>query len=65
MPTIKVQASDLEKVLDVLRAAEKHHRSRDEMNAALHLAPAARYSPLTSEIEAAADRIGALLLESS
>lgn len=61
METIEVQRSDLEKVLDVLRKAEQHHVSRDESNAALHLAPATRLSPLTSSLQAERERVEKLL----
>jgi hypothetical protein len=58
---IEVHRSDLEKILDVLTIAAAHHVARDEMNAALHLAKAARYSPLTSELLAERDRVTELL----
>ena len=57
---IEVHRGDLEKVYDALDNAVRHHKARDEMNAALHLA-APRYSPLASQLEAAKERIGALL----
>lgn len=60
---IEVHRSDLEKIHDVLVAAARHHEARDESNAALHLAPSARLSPLTSELVAARDRVEALLKE--
>jgi len=63
--TIPVHRSDLEKIRDVLAAATRHHVNRDESNAALHLAARARYSPLTSELEAAHERVEALLAPTS
>ena len=62
---MEVHRSDLEKIRDVLAAATRHHVSRDESNAALHLAAQARYSPLTSELEAAYERVEALLTVST
>jgi len=58
---VVVHVSDLEKIADVLTVALRHHRARDEMNAALHLQTTARYSPLTSEIEAALERTVGLM----
>lgn len=58
---IEVHRSDLLKILDVLNTARRHHELRDEMNAALHLATHARWSPLTSELAANADRVRFLL----
>jgi len=58
---IGVHRSDLEKIHDVLVMAARHHEARDNSNAALHLAPTARLSPLTSELLAARDRVAALL----
>lgn len=56
-----VQRSDLEKVLDVVAKARLHHALRDRSNAALHLAETVRYSPLTSELSAAEDRLRGIL----
>jgi hypothetical protein len=50
-PVTAVEIRDLTKMSDVLKVAVAHHRARDEMNAALHLAGQTRYSPLTSELE--------------
>lgn len=58
---VEVHRSDLEKILDVLNITLRHHVARDEMNACLHLAQAARWSPLTSELMAERDRVAALL----
>lgn len=57
MVVIDVERSDLEKVHDVLAAALRFHRARDESNAALHLAGQVRYSPLTSQLESEYDRL--------
>jgi hypothetical protein len=56
-----VDRSDLSKLFDVLEAAYRHHRARDESNGVLHLAKETRYSPLTSELSAALDRLKGLL----
>lgn len=58
---IEVHRSDLDKIMDALGAARRHHESRDEMNAALHLSHQPRWSPLTSELASAYDRVRALL----
>lgn len=60
---MEVHESDLTKIHDVLAVATRHHIARDEMNAALHLAPTARYSPLTSELASATERLEAILEE--
>lgn len=56
MRVVSVPISELEKVRDVLEQELRFHKSRDEMNAALHLGQT-RYSPLTSEVEATRDRV--------
>ena len=61
--SIKVHRSDLEKILDVLTVAARHHEARDESNALLHLSTSTRFSPLTSELMAERDRVAALLKE--
>ncbi len=61
LSTVEVDRSDLEKIADVLAAAVKHHRLKDEANAAAHLNPIVRFSPLTSELMAADARLGAIL----
>ena len=58
---MEVPGSDLQKILDILKVAVKQHKARDEMNALLHLASVIRYSPLTSELEAAQQRLEAML----
>jgi len=58
---IKIDESDLLKILDCLKANEAFHVNRDNMNSALHLASTIRYSPLTSETIAARERIELLL----
>ena len=60
---MNVDRSDLEKIRDALHAAERHHVARDEMNAASHLAPAARYAPLTSTLVAERERADRLLAQ--
>lgn len=56
-----VDSSDLLKLRDAIESAEEFHRLRDRMNAQLHLAREARYSPLTNELTAAKERISAIL----
>jgi hypothetical protein len=58
--SISVHRSDLEKVLDAIDAAVRHHAMRDESNAALHLS-GVRLSPLTSALAGARDRLRGLL----
>lgn len=55
-----VQRQDLEKMADVMVYVLRHHKRKDEMNAALHMTPT-RYSPLTSSIETVKNRLDALL----
>jgi septation ring formation regulator EzrA len=57
----EVQESDLLKLRDAITNAEEFHQLRDRMNAQLHLARETRYSPLTSELSAAHDRITAII----
>ena len=54
---IKIAESDLLKILDVLESNLAFHQARDQMNSHLHLAKTVRYSPLTSETQAAAERV--------
>lgn len=61
MSTIVVERSDLEKIFDALKAGLEFHRSRDQMNAQLHMAENVRYSPLTSVLEAERDRVSRIL----
>lgn len=58
---MEVQRSDLQKIHDTLIVAREHHVHRDESNARLHLAGTARYSPLTSSLDAACDRLDGIL----
>jgi hypothetical protein len=58
---VQVHRSDLSKLFDVLEVAYRHHTSRDASNGALHLASQTRFSPLTSELGAALDRVKGLL----
>jgi putative hemolysin len=55
--TTVIGINDLVKVLDVLERARTFHKRRDEMNAEVHMAAEVRYSPLTSELSAACDRL--------
>ncbi len=52
-----IHSSDIEKILDAVAQAYRFHTFRDEMNAALHLASSTRYSPLTSELDSARERL--------
>lgn len=58
---IEVETSDLEKIGDALVAAHRFFLNRDTMNAAVHQAESVRYSPLTSTVEAEAERVAAIL----
>jgi hypothetical protein len=60
---MNVHRSDIEKVLDALIHAAEHHVYRDRMNGSLHLAKEVRFSPLTSELIAARERLEKLLAE--
>lgn len=57
----QVDDSDLWKIHDALHAAFEHHKYRDVSNGYLHLAKETRYSPLTSELGAALDRVKLIL----
>lgn len=57
---IEVHASELKKVLNTCRAGERHLRSLNEMNAALHLEDAV-YSPLTTAMSNAVARLEGML----
>ena len=54
---INVDSSDLLKIFDALQKANKYLVKRDEMNAAIHLATTPRYSPITSTVESAKERL--------
>lgn len=60
---MNIHRSDIEKVLDAITHAAEHHVYRDRMNGSLHLAKEVRFSPLTSELIAARERLEKLLLE--
>lgn len=60
---IKVDVSDLQKVLDALTEAKVFLIKRDEMNAYVHLAKEVRYSPLTSLVVSEQERLIALIDE--
>ena len=61
MADVPVATSDLYKLHDALGQAAAFHEHRDRMNATLHLAKEPRFSPLTSEVMAAYDRIAAII----
>lgn len=44
---------ELQKVYDVVCAVDNHLSSKDEMNAALHMASEVRHTPLTSAVKGA------------
>jgi hemerythrin-like domain-containing protein len=60
---MNIHRSDMEKVLDTVTHAAEHHVYRDRMNGSLHLAREVRFSPLTSELIAARERLEKLLAE--
>ena len=60
---MNIHRSDVEKVLDVVMHAAEYHVYRDRMNGSLHLAKEVRFSPLTSELIAARERLEKLLVE--
>jgi hypothetical protein len=60
---VPVDVSDLEKIGDALNAAAVFFERRDQMNAAVHLAGQPRYSPITSNVQAEAARVGRILEE--
>lgn len=57
---IEVHASELQKVLNATRGAERYLKALNEMNASLHLEEAV-YSPLTTSISNAVKRLEAML----
>jgi hypothetical protein len=61
MAKLEIDQSDLLKLKDVLESNVQFHKSRDEMNGAVHLAKTVRHSPLTSETIAAYERLVAIL----
>lgn len=64
LPVVNIDASDAQKILDVLADNEEYHTKRDEMNAAIHRATdKVRYSPITSETISARERLQALMRE--
>jgi hypothetical protein len=62
---MNIHRSDAEKVLDALAHATEHHVYCDRMNGSLHLAKEVRFSPLTSELIAARERLEKLLAENN
>lgn len=63
MQILEVDSSDLLKIFDALARANKYLVYRDEMNAAIHLADTTRYSPITSVVESAKERLGHILVD--
>lgn len=60
---MNIHRSDAEKILDAITHAAEHHVYRDRMNGSLHLAKEVRFSPLTSELITARERLEKLLTE--
>ena len=60
---MNIDESDIFKLMDALLAAVRFFRARDEMNAEVHLAKSVRYSPITTIVEAAYDRLGMIASE--
>ena len=58
-----IHKSDLYKLHDALHGAFEFLKYRDLMNGAVHLAKDCRYAPLTSNVDAALNRIKQLILE--
>ena len=58
---MEVDKTDLEKILDILQLNCEFHIARDEMNSKVHRAPTVRYSPITTETQAAMERLTAIL----
>ncbi len=65
MQIVEVESSDLLKIFDALAKANNYLVKRDEMNAAIHLAKHARYSPITTEVESAKERLGHILVDNN
>lgn len=57
MKTVTLEQSDFHKILDALVVARRHHRLRDRANAQLHLAETVRFSPLTTVLDVAIERL--------
>jgi len=55
--------ADVLKVRDIVQRAHTHHAARDSANAHLHLAEHVRYSPLTTELAAAHERLENLAID--
>jgi hypothetical protein len=54
---MNIDESDARKIFDALELNERYHVKRDEMNAEIHRAPQARYSPITIETISARERL--------
>ncbi len=63
MDTYTVSKSDLLKVRDAIIEACDFFEARDKMNSHIHLAHQVRFSPITTTMFNARDRIRDLLLE--
>lgn len=63
--TIRVERSELEKILDALTAARDFFVARDTMNGAVNLAAHVRWSPLTSTCDAEVQRLSILISSES
>lgn len=61
---MQIDASDAQKILDILADNEEYHIKRDEMNAAIHRSTdRVRYSPITTETQAQRQRLQELMRE--
>lgn len=61
MSTKQVDLSDLLKVRDALELATEYFEHRDRMNNAIHKGKEVRFSPITSEVSAANDRVKTMI----
>jgi hypothetical protein len=58
---MNVERSDMEKICDALGAAEQFFTLRDRSNASIHLAKSVRFSPITTTVQAARERLEDIL----
>ena len=56
-----VDLGDLQKIYDALGEASEFFRYRDRMNARVHLAKETRFSPLTSVVDMARERLETII----
>lgn len=61
MAEVRIDEADALKIFDALTEAGAFLQRRDEMNARVHLARETRYSPLTTTVIAARDRLDELI----